>query len=253
MISRAKLDRVGEKYKTREGDEVEIIEYHSTIEITLIFRDGTITKNNQFSPIKRGTVKNPNTPSVCGVGYMGQGIYSSKNNGKVSKIYETWVNVLKRACGKDYKEKFPTYKDVTVVEEWHNFQTFAKWYEDNWKDYMDNTWHLDKDILIKGNKIYSPETCCFVPHKINTVIQINRTQRGDLPIGVGRKGNKFIAQFTKNGCHTSLGLFDTPEEAFQAYKEAKEVYVKELAEIFKGKIDLRIYNIMQKYVVNITD
>lgn len=245
MSNRSKLNRV--------GDEVEIIEYYSNRQITLMFKDGTITKNNQFSPIKRGTVKNPNTPSVCGVGFMGQGKYTSKNKGKLNKIYQTWVNVLKRACSKDYKEKYPTYKDVVVCEEWYNFQNFAKWYEDNWKPYMDNTWHLDKDILIKGNKMYSPTTCTFVPDKINTVIQTNKNQRGNLPIGVGKKGNKFITQFTKKGQHVSLGSFNTPEEAFESYKIAKENYVKELGEIFKDKIDSRIYNMMQEYVVKITD
>lgn len=243
------LDRVGEKYPTREGDEVKVIEYFNSRNVTIQFKDGTITKNNQFSPIKRGTLKNPNTPSVCGIGYMGQGKYKSKINGKPTKSHQTWVNIIKRAYTEVYQIRFPTYKGVTVCEEWKCYQNFAEWYENN---YIEG-WHLDKDLLIKGNKIYRPEACCFVPYRINSIFQINFNQRGDLPIGVGRKGKKFIAQFTMNGVHISLGSFSTLDEAFQTYKVAKEKYVKETAEYFKDRLDLRIYDMLIKYEVKTED
>ena len=121
--------------------------------------------------------------------------------------------------------------------------------------YFKEGWHLDKDILIKGNKIYSPKTCCFVPREINNLLISRRNGRGDLPIGVtkDKKLEKFIAQVSINKKQVRLGTFGTPEEAFQAYKTAKENYIKQKAEEWKGLIDPRVYQAMYEYQVEITD
>ena len=153
-------------------------------------------------------------------------------------------------CHSD-KCKSNSYKDVTVCEEWHNFQTFAKWFEDNWKSHMEG-WALEKDILVKGNKIYSPDTCCFVPSEINNLFITNKYKRGDYPIGVRKKVNGFKARIYKDK-EIHLGYFNTPEEAFQAYKVAKEEYIKEIADKWKDKIDPRVYQAMYNYKVEITD
>lgn len=245
-----KISRVGEKYPTREGDEVEIIEYFSSNSVTLKFKNGTITKNNQFSPVKRGTVKNPNTPSACSVGYMGQGIFKSKDNNKVVVAHQTWINMLKRCYSEAYQIKYPSYIGVVVCESWKCYQNFAKWYYENYV----NGWHLDKDILCKECRIYSPKTCCFVPHKINTLITNNKKDRGDLPIGVTIKGDKYISQSRQSSKKTiNLGAFDTPERAFQVYKEAKEKYIKNVTEKYKENLSPNVYKILINYIVKITD
>ena len=113
---------------------------------------------------------------------------------------------------------------------------------------------LDKDIIKKGNKVYSPNTCVFVPHSINTLFVKSNKVRGEYYIGVYKNGNKFEAQLSKgNGKQIPLGLYDTPEEAFLTYKQAKEAYIKEVAEEYKGKIDPRAYEALMKYEVEITD
>ena len=117
-----------------------------------------------------------------------------------------------------------------------------------------NGWELDKDILIKGNKIYSPETCAFVPAEINGIFTKTNSKRGVYPIGVSlHKEGRFQAKVLKNKKQAYIGLFDTPEEAFQAYKKAKEEYIKEVADKWKDKIDPRVYEAMYNYQVEITD
>jgi len=113
--------------------------------------------------------------------------------------------------------------------------------------------HLDKDILVKGNKVYSPETCCFVPVEINILLIKNNSKRGNLPIGVSKNGNKFQATISKGVIREHLGTFEISEEAFEAYKIAKEVYIKELADKWRGQITEQTYQALINYKVKIND
>jgi hypothetical protein len=255
MIDTAKSkEKIGLNFPTREGGSCTIIDYINKEDITIQFDDGTITYHNQISPIRRGTLKNPNKISVLGVGCIGQGKYKTRLNEKLSFIYQTWINMLKRVYTEAYQRRFPTYKDVTVCEEWHNFQNFAGWFEENYKPEYMHGWHLDKDIICRECKIYSPETCVFVPMVINTFIVPNRKQRGDLPIGVTMRGNRYLAQIThRASTRKSLGMFNTADEAFYAYKKVKEQLAKDLAENYKGKIDDRVYQMLINLDVKITD
>ena len=115
---------------------------------------------------------------------------------------------------------------------------------------------LDKDLLVKGNKVYNEFTCVFIPREINQLLVKRTASRGEHLIGVcWNKANKaFVATVRKNkGKREHLGCFNTEIEAFNAYKEAKEIYIKELAEKWKGQIDERAYNALMNYQVEITD
>ena len=114
-------------------------------------------------------------------------------------------------------------------------------------------WDLDKDIILKGNRIYSPETCAFVPNELNLLFTKNKARRGDYPIGVFLDSGRFRAVVTMNKVQKYFGSHATPEEAFKASKEAKENYIKEKAEEWKPLIDHRVYNSMYNYQVEITD
>lgn len=127
-----------------------------------------------------------------------------------------------RCYNEKNKTKNSTYKECTVGERRHNFQNFAKWFDENYNFKTMNKWHLDKDILVKGNKVYSPETCCFVPAEINSLFIKRDSCRGYLPIGVRKSGKVFQARLNKTNISEHLGTFKTPEEAFEAYKTAKE-------------------------------
>jgi len=193
--------------------------------------------------------KNPYYKLIYNTGFIGEGKYRVSKNKKLNKPYSTWFDILRRCYKQDIREKDISYKNTTVCVEWHNFQNFAKWFEDN---YIEG-FQLDKDILIKGNKIYSPETCCFVPQEINKLFTKRLSKRGLYPIGVSLINGRIIAQYRANNIGYYLGTFDTPEEAFQAYKVAKEQHIKEVANKWRGQITERCYQAMYNYQVEITD
>lgn len=118
------------------------------------------------------------------------------------------------------------------------------------------TMYLDKDILVKENKIYSPETCVFVPQNINKLFTKRQNDRGKYPIGVSfdKKLNEFRSYCSYgNGNIEYLNLFNTPEEAFQVYKEFKENYIKQIADEYKDKIPKKLYEAMYAWKVDIDD
>lgn len=247
-------NRVGEKFITTEGYEIEIIEYLGWDNCTVRFNNGLVVKEKGYSSVSCGQVKNLLHPSVYGIGYIGQGEFkSSKGGSKHCKAYIKWKSMLQRCYSEEWHKIQPTYKETTVDESWHNFQNFAKWFEENWKPWMDKTWQLDKDILFKGNKLYSTETCCFVPQEINSIFSKSKSKVRALPTGVEKASDMYGAFISKFNIPTYLGTFKTPEEAFQAYKTTKEQHLKEVAERWKDKITEQTYQALINYQVEITD
>ena len=236
------LDRIGEKHITNQGYEIEIIAYRKAIDIDVLFDNGYIKKNVTYADFKRKGIEYPYHPRVYGVGFLGEGLYECRVDGKITKCYDVWHSFLKRSYWKGYHASDKSYKNVTVCQEWHNFQNFAEWFYKNYNPEYMNGWHLDKDILCKECKIYSPETCCFVPQEINIVILSYYTKNGVLPQGVRYKYSKFESNITINKVNKYLGIFNTSEEAFEVYKQAKEAYIKELAKKWKDKIDSKVYD-----------
>jgi len=157
--------------------------------------------------------------------------------------------MLERCYCKKYHTKKPTYIGCSVAEEWHSFQNFAQWFYEN----STESFELDKDILIKGNRVYSSKTCCFVPAEIN-VLFTKISRRGNYPVGVSlHKEGKFQASMSVSNKQIYLGLYTTPEEAFEIYKEAKEEYIKKFADKWEGQITEDVYNALYKYKVEIND
>lgn len=247
-----RLNKVG---YNNNGERMTIVRYGGNADIDVRFDDGTIVEHKQYNDFKKGKIKNPYFPSLFGVGFIGKGRFKTRDeNGKPTKCYATWRNMLQRCYDPKFHEKYPTYKGCRVCKEWWNFQVFAEWYYSHFYELENKMMSLDKDIIKKGNKVYSPNTCVFVPHSINTLFVKSNKVRGEYYIGVYKNGNKFEAQLSKgNGKQIPLGLYDTPEEAFLTYKQAKEAYIKEVAEEYKGKIDPRAYEALMKYEVEITD
>ena len=218
-----KIDRTGEVGVNNDGEEMRIIRYGGVKDIDVQFADGTIVEHKQYGNFKVGNIKNPFFPSVFGIGFIGVGKFKSLDeNGKSTKCYNTWVDMLMRCYDPKYHEKKPTYKSCTVDEQWHNFQNFAQWYYSNYYEFEDEKLALDKDILHKGNKMYSPETCVFLPVSINSLFIKSDKTRGEYPIGVSKVKDKFQACLRKDNELIHLGYYDTPNEAFQEYKKDKE-------------------------------
>lgn len=246
------IDRTGEIGYNNQGLKMCIEKYINKRNIDVKFENNYIAKNRCYEDFKRGQIKNPYFPSVCGVGYLGEGKYKTYKNGNYTKEYKFWHEMIRRCYGHDKKERNPTYENCVVCEEWHNFQIFAKWFEENYYEIEGERMCFDKDILVKGNKIYSPNTCCFVPICINNLFVKNNKNRGKLPIGVYKEGNKYVANLYKNKA-IRLGSFDTEIQAFNIYKKYKEKHIKDMANKYKYIIPNNLYNAMYDYIVEIID
>lgn len=251
-------DRVGTVGKNNFGSIMIVEKFNNFHDILVRFEQGNLV-HTRWQHFKNGMVKNPYDKSVFGVGYIGEGQYKSIDNGKNTPQYKCWNNMLLRNYDEKKHEQYPNYKDCTVSAEWHNFQNFAKWYDENFYHVKGQRMHLDKDILVKGNKIYSPDTCVFVPSRINSLFAKRNSMRGDLPIGVTflKERNSYIAACSNNinGKRENLylGCYDNPFDAHIAYKIAKENLIKELASEYKDKIPSKLYEAMINYTIEITD
>lgn len=245
-------NKVGEKYVNNEGQKAEIIEYISSVNITVKFEDNIVVGNLQYDNIKRGAFKNPYVKNICGFGYIGD-MRSINKDLTYNKFYSTWVNMIRRCYDEKELIKHPSYRKISVCEDWRCFENFYKWAILKYNPLFMQKWQLDKDILVKGNNVYSSDTCCFVPSAINNLFIKSNSIRGTLPIGVHKEGDKFKTGIKIKGRQKTLKRCDSPEEAFQAYKKAKEDYIKEVADKWKDKIDPRVYEAMYNYKVEITD
>jgi hypothetical protein len=247
-------ERVGSVNKNNYGSLMEVVKYNSYRDIWVKFLEFGNLKHTSWGHFCNGRVLNVYDKSIYGVGYIGEGKYKFSENGKQTPQSNSWVNMMIRCYSEKEHERNPKYKDCTVAEEWHCFQNFAKWYDENFYQVEGERMQLDKDILVKGNKIYSPDTCIFTPMRINILFAKRDSKRGEFPIGVARNNKKFQAHCSNiSGRKEVIGIFETIEESFNAYKSHKENYIKEVAEEYKNQIPLKLYNAMLNYIVEIDD
>lgn len=259
-------ERLGEERLNNQGCLMKIVEYINFDDITVEFQDEYRAKiRTRYGEFINGNIKNPYHKSVCGVGMVGEKYPIWTNNKKVSKEYNIWSHMLKRCFDIKTKEKNPSYKDATCCDEWLLYDNFYEWLhsQSNFDKWLNGEhWCLDKDILIKGNKIYSPKACCLVPNNVNVLFTKTDKNRGDLPIGVHKWKNKYracVSKFNKDKSKKEskhLGYYSTPENAFYfGYKPEKEAIIKQIAqeEYDKGNITKQCYDAMMSYEVEITD
>ena len=255
-VSNRRLELLGKEFETNRCGKCVIVDYKGWEDVFVQFYQYPNVVRCHMDSLKKGQVLNKLFPTYLDKGYIGIGAYDSV---KDKEAYSLWSGMLGRAYCKKYHKKRPTYENVIVCSEWLNFQNFAEWYYKqpffNAKDYKGKPYQLDKDILLKGNKVYSPETCCFVPPEINSLLVKCNNTRGKCLIGVrfNKKLSKYQADVRKNGDKVYLGLYNTEIEAFQAYKEAKESYIKEVAERWKDKIDGRVQQALINWEIHIND
>ena len=248
------IDRTGETNINNQGIKMTIIKYNGIKEVEVEFED-RVKRKCEYKIFKSGQLTNPNYKSVYSIGYLGEGVHKTKINNKASKTYVVWQHMLQRCYDKEFQKTNTTYKGCSVCEEWHNFQNFAEWFNKNYYTIGDEVIALDKDILIKDNKLYSPETCVFVPQRINSLFVKCNKIRGYLPIGViyREKSKKYEARCSANKFLKHIGYYNTSKEAFNAYKQFKENYIKQVADEYKNDIPKKLYKAMYNYEVEITD
>lgn len=185
-----------------------------------------------------------------GIGYNSQREHKTNTNGNTTKAYRVWHCMMRRCYNPKDLARSPTYVGCTVASEWHDFQDFADWYENH--NFSENYYELDKDLLVAGNKVYSSKTCSLVPSQINSLLLSCASHRGVFPQGVylDKRSNRFSVMLRTNGDRKFIGMFDCPHEAHQAYVIAKEAYVKEVANKWRGRIDDRVYAALMNWTVN---
>lgn len=250
---------LGEEKMSNSGSHMTIIEYFSYSNITVKFVSTLSTGetrtyiryNQNYVNFKKGELRSPYDCNVCGIGYMGDGPYNSKNS---PKFYDHWTNMITRCYNPKSWETRPRYKGCSVHPYFHNFQNFCYWCEQNYYE-VDGyeTMCLDKDILLTNNKVYGPNTCIFVPQTINKLFTYNQ-DNGKIGIPPGLTYIPERDVYTVScGIHKKrkfLGNYKDKDEAFSVYKEAKEKEIKRVAEEYKGKIPDILYCTMMRYKVH---
>ena len=231
-----------------------IISYKDSKNVRVKFIDTGFETVARLDNIRNGKVKDRHLPSVYGVGIVGTK-YPISEGGVHTKEYGLWKNMLRRCYSDTYKKKYPTYIDCKCSENFKSYEYFYEWCNEQ-IGFGNIGFELDKDLLVKGNKVYSEDSCIFIPTEINTLLVKRAASRGEHLIGVywHSKNKAFVARVNKSkGGSEYLGLFNTELEAFNAYKEAKESFIKEQANDWKSQIDDRAYNALMNYTVNIDD
>jgi len=171
--------RKGAKYQTNNYGDLVVCEYINSLNVLVEF---TLTKYKtvcQTVCVRMGKVRDPFYPSVFGVGFFGVGKYNLSEHGKGTKCQQIWRGMIERCYYAKYHEDHPTYKGCSVDPRWHNYQVFAEWFEVHYI----KGFHLDKDKLISGNRIYSPEACCFISPQENTEISVSKHYKFKSPVG----------------------------------------------------------------------
>ena len=184
---------------------------------------------------------------ILGVATNSKGHYKAKHDGKMTKSYTTWFNMLLRAYCPKLHARHPTYLGCSVAGEWLEYQRFAEWYEAH--EYSNRGYELDKDLLIPGNKVYAPDHCVFVPSQLNNLLTDSKAIRGQYKQGVcwHKPSGRYLARVSAGSKREFLGYFDCPQEAYQAYKIAKEANVKRMALEWQDRIASDVFDALMRW------
>lgn len=161
-----------------------------------------------------------------------------------TRLYKAWSGMLAMCYCKSYRNIYKSYENISICDEWLRLSNFKKWFDENYVE----GYSLDKDILVKGNKVYSPDTCCFVPQEINMLVV---QQRGEKNKGIFRTRKGYAARISVKHKYTKIGVYDTIEEAINAYREAKKSHIRNIATLYynQGAIKENVYQALINYTL----
>ena len=243
----------GDVFKTKSYGDLIITKYVNSKAVCVKFVVTGYETTTKASNVIAGSVKDRLLPTVHGIGITGDS--QVRVDGKHTKEYRLWNNMLKRCYSVGCQKVRPTYIDCSVSENFRYLQYFKEWCNNqigfNSVDEKGKPFALDKDILVKGNRVYNEDVCVFVPQEVNLLFTKRDKSRGEYPIGVSFHKSRGMLTATLNNKY--LGYFNTAEQAFQVYKTAKEAYIIEVANKWKDKIDPKVYEALMNYEVHIDD
>ncbi len=216
------MKHIGKEHTTMEGYIAKVVDGGNKPGRCMVELEGVIF-DAEYSSIKKGILRNRNKPTVLGVGYIGYGNYKSSIKGKHTQAYRIWKGMFKRCYDKKEHIKNPCYIGCVVDEEWHNFQNFAEWFDENYIEGFE----LDKDMQMDKNKRYSPEVCMFIPNWLNTFYANKKSDNTTGYIGVSPIRNKFVANIRDVLTNKQIYLvtFNSAEEAGIAYDNYRSINV----------------------------
>lgn len=222
--------QVGSILPTRDGDVLVTQIIHANC-VRIVFLEYPYETHVRSGNLKTGSVKNPMRPNVCGVGFLGDGPYVAKQNYVPNPVHQVWHDMLKRAYTPRTEQESRAYAGTYVHSHWHNFQTFANWYQEQIKDFgpVDFRWHLDKDILQPGNREYGPRFCKVIPQPVNELFTDHAFARGKYPLGVAKYATKYQANISEHGKNRRIGAYPTIADAQRAYWSEKFRVIQETA------------------------
>lgn len=241
--------KTGEVFVSNFGTRYEVLEYVDCYNVKVKFLDSFGFEGwFQADSVRKGSVRNPYDKTVHGVGYMGEGNAETVANKSRLVEREAWYAMMSRSYCPKFKSKHRKYSECTVSEDWHCYQNFANWMKN--QRFYGLGYQLDKDLLVRDNKVYSPDTCVLLPAHINQLVQRNISKKGLLPNGV-RAVSESTFQATLQTVRgvTSVYGFQTVEDAYLKYKEMKEDYVKSVADMWFGSIDSKAYEALYEWRV----
>lgn len=158
-----------------------------------------------------------------------------RTNGKTIKSYKCWSGILERCYSEKTRKKNLAYKGCAVSEEWLHFSNFKNWYDENFRHDLHEQGikvEIDKDLLSKNNKIYSAETCVFIPRKVNLFLanKCSNNTSGNTGVSWMKPNKKWRVCIQSNGKNKYMGLFVSFEQAKKAYENAREIEVVKIKE-----------------------
>ena len=175
-------DCVGKVFKSKSSGDFKVLKYNNAKDVEIQFLKTGYETTAELGNIKKGDVKDPYSPSVCGVGVLGTK-YLSTVNGVKTKEYVLWKHMLERCYSDTYKKRQPAYEGCEVCDNFKSYTYFYEWCNKQ-IGFANEGWQLDKDLLIKGNKVYSENTCVFIPQEVNSLLTKSNKTRGEHLIGV---------------------------------------------------------------------
>ena len=241
---------VGDIYPSNCGCDFIVTDFRSSVDIDVKFLDKHEHEvNTTAKEVRGGGIKNPFHPTIRGIGYLGVGKHKTRINGKMTKTYLAYKALFCRCYNPVTHKNQPEYTDCTVHEIWHNWQNFADWYESH--ESFGLGYELDKDLLVRGNKVYSPETCVMIPVELNNLISNPAPSKLGFPNGVGKKkgANQYHVRVGGGKNRKYVGGYYSIEEASAAYVEAKERYVKNKALEWANRIEWEAFVQLMNWTV----
>lgn len=240
--------KVGDVMPTTKSGDCLVIKIEGKGRITVVFKENInhdiIT---DYRTLKAGNILNPYFARYYGIGYLGVGKHRMSKNKQPTPSYSAWRFLMMRLFCEKRLLINPTYRGCTICKSWCNFQVFSDWFYSH--ESYGLGYELDKDLLVSGNRHYSPETCVMIPQEINKALKT--VQVNSVVAGVRKRKNTkgYQVRVTEHGKRRHVGEFYTEEEASAAYVKAKEDYIHSLAEKWHGKIEERAYQALMNWTV----